>query len=330
MKMKWTAIIILLFLTFLVSAQSDFSKVGTAGAQFLKLGAGARANAMGGAYIGIADNSLAAFWNPAGLTSVDRHDISFSHLSWIAETRHDALAYAHSFSGLGVIALSFLQLGTDDMEIITTQQQEGTGEMFTYRDLAVGLSYARRLTDDFSFGVTVKYIDEQIYLYHARGIAFDVGTQYHSGFHSLTISFAITNFGQDLRFNGDYQNTKVVSGTNTMISQEKKFAAFALPLRFTAGLTYDLLTMENFKSKIAIDGLHFNDYSERIHLGTENWIKDILALRAGYKFSYQEEGLSLGLGVKTQIENFEVGIDYAYSDLGVFDKVDTFSIRFSF
>lgn len=311
-------------------AQSDFDKVGTAGAQFLKLGVGARANGMGGAYLGITNGAEAAFWNPAGLAKIEKRDVDFSHLSWIADIRHDALSYAHHWSGVGVFALSFVQLGAPDMEVTTTQQQEGTGEMFTYRDLAIGLSYARNLTDAFAVGITVKYIDEQIYTYHARGVAFDIGTQYRTGFYSLSISFAISNFGQDLRFGGAYQNTEVVAGTNTMLSQEREFASFPLPLRFSGGLTYDLLNLKSLKSRIALDGLHFNDYSERIHLGSENWIRDILALRAGYKFNYQEEGLTLGLGLQTRIDNFYLRVDYAYSDLGVFDRVDTFSVNFSF
>lgn len=322
--------ILLLALSQLCLATTIKDKVGTSGAQFLKLGVGARAKGMGGAFIGVAGDAQAVFWNPAGLANIENKDLSFSHLSWIAEINHESFAYAQNFRDIGVFALSFIMLGTEDMEVITPKEQEGTGEMFTYRDIAIGLSYARRLTDRFSFGLTLKYIDEQIYTKHARGFGVDLGTQYQTGLGSLTLSMAITNFGQDLRFEGTYFNTEVVPGTNTMLSEERDFERFPLPLKFVIGLTYDIFDGKEFKSKIAFDALHPNDYSERVHLGWESWYKDIVALRMGYKFNYDEEGLCLGFGIKKSIGALDFKIDYAYSDFGVFENVDAFSLGITF
>lgn len=314
----------------LTSAHASFNKVGTSGAQFLKLGVGARGNSMGGAFIAMVDDAEAAYWNPSGLATISKREITLSHLSWIAEINLDALIYAQRISHLGTFAISFIQLGTDDMPVTTTQQQEGTGEMFSYRDLAIGLSYARYLSDAFSVGFTLKYIDEQIYTYHARGLAFDVGTQYQTGFYGLSLAFVIRNFGQDLRFKGSYLNTKVVQGTYTMLSEERKFEAFPLPLQFVAGIRYDLLSNDWIRACFTLDALHFNDYSERIHLGTETYFRDFLALRAGYKFNYQEEGLSLGIGLKSNLYNFKFKLGYGYSDLGTFTTVHSISINFIF
>jgi len=330
MDKKYLAIIGLALFFSIHLAWAGFNKVGTSGAQFLKLGVGARGSSLGGAFVALVDDAEAAYWNPAGLANIGKREVNFSHLSWIAEVNLDALIYAHKIPSFGTLALSFIQLGTKDMPVTTTQQQEGTGEMFTYRDLAIGLSYSRYLSDAFSVGLTMKYIDEQIYSYHARGLAFDVGTQYHIGLQGLCLAFVIRNFGQDLRFNGTYLNTKVVQGTNTMISEERKFEAFPLPLQFVAGIRYDILDNDFIRARVAVDALHFNDYSERIHLGAETWFKDILALRAGYKFNYREEGLSLGMGLKSNLYNFMIKLGYAYSDLGMFQDVHSFSIDFTF
>ena len=328
-KLSFVCILILM-LSQLCSATTIKDKVATSGTQFLKLGVGARARGMGGAFIGVADDAQAVFWNPAGLANIESKDLSFSHLSWIADINHESFAYAQNFSKVGVFAVSAIVLGTEEMDVTTTQSQEGTGETFTYRDLAIGLSYARRLTDKFSFGLTVKYIDEQIYTQHARGFGLDLGTQYQTGLKSLTLSMAITDFGQDLRFKGRYFNTEVVSGTNTMLFEKREFDRFALPLKFVIGVTYDVLEGKEFKSKIAFDALHPNDYSERIHLGWENLYKDILALRVGYKFNYTEEGLCLGFGIKKRLGALYFKIDYAYSDFGVFDNADAFSLGIAF
>jgi hypothetical protein len=331
MKKKLSFVwIFLLVLSQLCWAITVKDKVGTCGAQFLKLGVGARARGMGDAFIGVADDAQAVFWNPAGLANIESKDLSFSHLSWIADVNHESFAYAQNFSNVGVFAVSAIMLGTEDMDVTTTQQQEGTGETFTYRDLAIGLSYARRLTDKFCFGLTLKYIDEQIYIKHARGFGVDVGTQYQTGLKSLTLSMAITNFGQDLRFEGTYFNTEVVSGTNTMLFEKRNFDRFPLPLKFGIGLTYDILEGKEFKSKIAFDVLHPNDYSERIHLGCENWYKDIVAFRLGYKLNYDEEGLCLGFGVKKRIGSLDFKIDYAYSYFGVFENLNAFSLGITF
>jgi len=330
MGKKYLAIISLILFFSNNPAWSGFNKVGTSGAQFLKLGVGARGTSLGGAFAALTDDAEAAYWNPAGLAVIEKREVNFSHLSWIAEVSLDALIYAQKFSRLGTFALSFIQLGTKDMAVTTTQQQEGTGEMFTYRDQAIGLSYSRYLSDAFSVGLTMKYIDEQIYSYHARGLAFDVGTQYQTGLYGMSLAFVIRNFGQDLRFKGSYMNTKVVQGTNTMLSEERNFEAFPLPLQFVAGIRYDILDNDFIRARVAVDALHFNDYSERIHLGAETWFKDILALRAGYKFNYREEGLSLGLGLKSTHHSFLIKLGYAYSDLGVFQDVHSFSIDFTF
>jgi hypothetical protein len=330
MGKKYLAIIGLALFFSIRMAWAGFNKVGTSGAQFLKLGVGARGTSLGGAFAALADDAEAAYWNPAGLANIGKREVNFSHLSWIAEVNLDALIYVQKISQLGTIALSFIQLGTKDMPVTTTQQQEGTGEMFTYRDLAIGLSYSRYLSDAFSVGLTVRYIDEQIYSYHARGLAFDIGTQYHIGLQGLCLAFVIRNFGQDLRFKGSYINTKVVQGTNTMLSEERNFEAFPLPLQFVAGIRYDFLDNDFIRVRVVVDALHFNDYSERIHLGAETWFKDILALRAGYKFNYREEGLSLGIGLQSSLYNFLIKLGYAYSDLGMFQEVHSFSIDFTF
>jgi hypothetical protein len=115
-----------------------------------------------------------------------------------------------------------------------------------------------------------------------------------------------------------------------MLSEERNFEAFPLPLQFVVGIRYDILENDFISARVAVDALHFNDYSERIHLGAETWFKDILALRAGYKFNYREEGLSLGMGLKSNLYDFLIKLGYAYSDLGIFQDVHSFSIDFTF
>jgi hypothetical protein len=309
---------------------SGFNQAGFVGAQFLKIQPGARARGMGGAFSSVSNDPNAVFYNPAGITGIENHSFSVSHLSWIADINYESLVYTINLSGIGNLSLSVAYLGTGDMDVITTEQQDGTGEKFSYSDLAIGLSYARSLTDKFSLGLTVKFVNETIYKFHARGIAFDVGTQYKTGLGSLVISMAMTNFGQDLQFNGTYINTEVVAGTTTMLTEERNFASFALPLNFTLGISYDVVYSKNFKTKLTFDAIHPNDYSERVHMGAETTILNILALRFGYKFNYDVESWSAGLGVSPSFDKLDFNFDFSYSTFNTFGHVSSLSLTIGF
>jgi len=74
---KFTLImIILLFVTSGLIAQefiSDVSKVGTTAAPFLSIEVGSRAIGMGGAFVALANDASALYWNPAGLARMGNH-----------------------------------------------------------------------------------------------------------------------------------------------------------------------------------------------------------------------------------------------------------------
>ena len=108
---------------------------------------------------------------------------------------------------------------------------------------------------------------------------------------------------------------------------------FQLPLTFAISFgmdVLDLISEEHQNSLIlAVDAIHPRDYTERIHLGGEYWFKNMFALRAGYKFNYDEEGLTAGVGLKYTIAGTSIKLDYAYSDLGIFETVSRFSLGLS-
>jgi hypothetical protein len=324
MKKMKTALRTIAFLILSTVSAQAINKVGTVGAPFLKLTVGARYVGMGDAYTCAVSDANAVFCNPAAMTGIEGYDATFSHRSWIAGITHQAAAVVRNVEGMGSFGLGAVMLGADDMEITTTAQQDGTGSYFTYRDIAVSFSYARRLTDKFSTGLTVKYIDQQIYTIHARGWAFDVGTYYWTGFRTLRFGMTIQNFGPDMTPGGSYFDTQV-SG---LIMEEKEFSygEYPLPVKFTVGLAYDFRINEAIQTTLSVDALHPNDYTERAHVGVEGTYMEILALRGGYKINYEEEAFTAGFGLKYRNMVF----DYAYSDVGVFKGTNTFSLGFSF
>lgn len=305
-------------------AQSGLNKVGTAGAQFLKINVSAHAMGMGGAFTAITDDATATFWNPAAMTRIKNFNITFSYTRWIADINHQAVAIAKNFDQFGAIGFSLIRLGTEQMEITTTTQQEGTGEFFSYQDVAIGLSYAKQFTDKFSVGGTIKFIDQQIYTLHARGFAFDIATYYRIGFKTVRLVMALRNFGADIKFGGSYTDT-VVKGLFRE-SRTFDYGEYPLPFTFNLGLAGEVIDYKAMVLTAAIEAIYLNDYTERVNLGMDLKILDIISLRLGYKINHEREDFSTGIGFNYK----NIRFDYAYVNMDVFDNVNTFSVGYSF
>jgi long-subunit fatty acid transport protein len=94
-------VLLLAGLPALAGAAQEFEKVGTIGGQFLKIGIGARATAMGSAFVSVADDASAIYWNPAGVARVSKNVATINHAAWLADTSFTQAAYLlpRRFSG---------------------------------------------------------------------------------------------------------------------------------------------------------------------------------------------------------------------------------------
>ena len=108
-----------------------FRKVGTAGAQFLKIGTGARAVGMGEAFVAVADDASAIWWNPAGvarITMSGESHLTLNHSTWPAQISHEFFGYAFTYRSLpGAYALSSTVLQMDPIPVRTEFSPQGTG-----------------------------------------------------------------------------------------------------------------------------------------------------------------------------------------------------------
>lgn len=359
MKTKVILIITIVLLSFgLVQAQ-EFAKVGTSGAQFLKIAVGARGIGMAEAFDAVCSDASSIFWNPAGLTNIDKNSLMVAHANWLADINYEAAAYARNFRGIGVIGVSFGYLGSGDIEETTVMQQDGTGNFFSASNLTMGVSYARSLTDKFSIGGNIKYVEEKLENEKATAWAVDIGTVYKTGFRSLRMGISIRNFGPELKFSGtyqDYDNGSWVIDDRTGEPEQKEYLPYHMPMTFKVSLAYDLLEQENNFLTIASDLVHPNDNVERLNLGIEWRLYKILALRTGYigplgilgrysdevedestadevayETSNYAQNFSAGVGFNLDLKGFgTVNIDYAYTDYGVLDWVHRASMSINF
>ena len=316
----------------------DFSKVGTASAQFLKIGVGARAMGLGGTFTAIANDVSTIYWNPAGIANLKTTSIGFTHSQWFADISHDFAGVTIPLSSSDYLAVQATSLNTGEQEITTVTQPNGTGVFYDVRDLAIGLSYARQLTDRFSVGLSVKYVMQQLHNESASSITLDIGSYLRTGFHSLIIGMAISNFGGTMQLDG--RDLIVITDLNSEVSGNYNPDArlttqeYPLPLIFRVGLAMDfvggddpIISSEDNRITLAIEGTHLNDNNERINIGGEYSWTETVFVRAGYKFNYDSENWTFGAGFNIPIGGQNIVFDYAFIEFKDLGNVSQFSLE---
>jgi opacity protein-like surface antigen len=318
------------------------SKVGTTAAQFLKIGVGARALGMGSAQVAMMGDISAIYWNPAVLSRMNvGSELTFNHANWLADIDYDFAAGILPIGDLGTFGLSIISLRVPEDIVRTVDFPEGDGRRWDASSIAIGVTFARNLTERFSIGFNAKLIRESIWSASASGFALDVGTLYISEIKGLTLGASISNFGskmqlsgRDLFFNEDPGNN-IGSGPNN-IPSEFRTEDFDLPLTFRIGVAMDVVKTEEIRATAAVDATHPNDNVESVNSGIEISWREILFGRIGYKSlnkalftgdTDSEEGFTWGLGIHYGIVNVgTIKLDYGFADYGRLDNVQYFSL----
>lgn len=317
-----------LILLLAVPGDAVFTKLGMAGAQFLKIGVG-RSTGMGDAFVAVADDASATYWNPAGTALLSRHELLLYHNRWIADINHEYVAFVTP-TDIGNFGFAVTALTMGELEETTIDEPQGTGRFFTASDIAFGVTYARRFTEKFSFGATAKFLEERIWDMVSPGMAFDLGVHYNTGFRNLRLAMAISNFGPDLRYHGkqlqfNYNPPYEWPRTREPLASELLTETYPMPIGFRFGAAYNLLDAANQRLTAAADLIHYNDVNEKVNLGLEANFYG-LSLRGGYvlntDFSYARDlgwmsGLSAGAGVSVHpFGKTAITVDYGYRTLG--------------
>ena len=307
----------------IVPAYSAIKKLAQTGVHLLKIDMSARAAAMGGAYMMVGDGADALFYNPAGITRGENsYTLFVSQTPWIADISYNAAALVVDLGNIGTVGATFITgdygefLGTMVSSDEKGYTDTGMLDIGTY---TFGIGYARDLTNKFALGAHVKYVSQHLGMNlldsgeevenEVSGLAYDIGTIFYPGYKSLRVGMSIRNFAAQYEF------------------QEEPFE---LPLTFTIGAAMDVLDLMGDDHEnallLSVDAVHPRDFTERINVGGEFLFMDMIAIRAGYKYNYDEEGLTLGAGIQYALSGFNVKIDYAYSAMKIFDTVNRVSI----
>ena len=342
MKTLLKSIFIFLLAVLTIRGQSkNLSKVGTTAGTFLEIGVGASANSMGGAFVSVANDASTIYWNVAGIANLVQNEVDFAHTEWLAQTKLDYAALALPLGEFGTLGFSFTSLSMPDMKVRTVELPEGTGEYFSAGDIAVGISYARKLTDRFSVGFTAKYIQESIWHMSSTAFAIDAGTIFRTDlFGGMVIGASISNFGSSMKLQGIDTRTygsvdPAQLGTNDQIPYSIDLTSWSLPLLFRIGVSTNAIKTDNYRWTIAVDALHPNDNYESMNVGTEFAFEDFLFLRAGYQSLFltdAEGGLTFGMGLSSKMlfSTDMVKFNYAFRNFGRLQNINVFSVDVKF
>lgn len=331
--MKHTITILSVLLLLLSSASiwaGNERRIGTAGAQELRIPVGSRGVAMGSSTIANTEGVEAIYWNPAGLATLEGTEAMFTHLPYMADIEVNFGGIATSVEDFGTIAITAKVLSFGDLEETTEEMPNGTGRTFNPTYLVAGITYSRVLTANVQFGVTANVIHEDIFEVSATGMAFDIGFIYDPRWRGLKLGLAIKNYGPDMTFDGiGFERPNDEGRAVTARS-----APFELPSAINIGMAYDFLEVEDSRM-MATANFTSNNFSQDLWQGgVEYTYMENYSLRAGYNYSEQDNwvyGFSFGGGVKFDIgEASQLTLEYAWTETDVFDNNQFFTAKMNF
>jgi len=334
MGIKMKKLLVVLSFILLQNVLAQNPNLGTAGVQFLQIPVSATSEALAGAVVASTGDASSVFANPAGIVQVKNTEVFFSYFKWFEMFDHYAASVVYNVPDYGALGASLSVFSTGKMEVTDEKNPNGTGRYFDASDLALGITYAKYLTDRFRFGVTAKYINQQIWDMTANGFAVDIGTQYIIDFHNLTVAMSMTNFGGDMQFDGS--NLDIIHlkdddfPTSRLTPARLKTDEYPLPLHFQVGVAMDLYRSEIIKIRGSLDASHPNDNKERFLTGAEISFYDRLYLRGGYKYNFDDQKFAFGAGTNFPFADSFVFFDYAYSIYDILPNVHRVSLRFTF
>jgi len=302
---------------------ADFNNVGTTGYTFLEIPVSSRYMALGETGISLQDAGTdGLFINPCLIAfSASNFSLSVNYARWYTETDHQAAGIIYKLPDQSVLGVSALYYDFGDLERTRNPLVSEAGSYvstgtFTAGGIALGLNYARYLTERFAFGFGLKYVREFIDDYASANVIADVGflalTGFSGpGFNDLRIAAALTNFGLDAKY----------------IDQK-----FKMPQQVRLGISAELFSKTADETHFTglVEVVHPNDTGEHIQMGLENQLFRYLVLRAGYKFGYDNENLTFGLGLKFFYKGRQMRFDAAYQAHEYLDSVLRYTLVMEF
>lgn len=313
---------ILVTLAFLAAAIPAFAADKYAG-EFLTHGVGARALGMGSAFVAVADDVTAGYWNPAGVADVSGRAVQFMHAETFGDViNYDTGAGVMPLNGGGAVAVTVVRLAVDDIPFTDFEEDENriyydeAGiTLESDSETALLVSYGRRVSERLRVGGNLKLISKSIADYSCYGAGFDLGAKFDL--------WSGTTLGANLQ-----------DITTTFLSWDTKERELIMPTaKLGAAQRFELPSMGGvltvaadadfrFENRALADEYHVGSISADTHYGAEFMYHDMVGVRGGLSAGQLTAGAGFALGGFT--------VDYAFGKHEYLDSSHRVSASYSF
>tara|TARA_B100000575_G_scaffold111486_1_gene88695 strand:- start:242 stop:1240 length:999 start_codon:yes stop_codon:yes gene_type:complete len=327
-----------IFIVFTLSLSLSQDKIGTSAANFLGISMGSRATALGGAFTSISADASSIFYNPASISKGESNTLSINDTDWFLDSRILFISGNYKINKNIAFGSFLINLDYGNEEITDFENQEGTGTYWSANDLAFGSALSFNLTNEFSIGTTIKYINQRIHNETANSVATDIGIFYLSELKKFSMGFSISNFGLNMILDGKDLYNRIDldpedGGNNETIVAKIKTESWPLPLFLRLGISKQIQVGENISLLSSSDFIIPSDDAEVVCSGIELKMRDLIILRFGYNSTlndYEDEYLTFGFGVKTKLNKIPINIDYSFQNRNLLNQTSTLGLSFSF
>ena len=312
MTRGWFAVALAAVPAMLEAGGLEFAKYA---GEFTAIGVGGRPLGLGGAYAAVASDVTAAYYNPAGLARLDypqfmlMHDERFGSL-----VNYDYAAAAFPVGPAGTVAVTLSRLGVDDIPDTRNAALDINGQpttdpeqfsridparvtYFNTADWVLTGSYAKRHSEDLSYGASVKLIRRDLGTNAATGVGFDVGLQWYMT-HELTLAVSAQDITTTL-LAWDTGRNELVAPT---VKLGAAYGVLALGGMFMPVADFDV----RFENRRSASTFNVGPVSVDAHAGLEYEFRQLVAVRVGYNDVKQ---LTLGAGLRLP----KLAVDYSFA-----------------
>jgi len=336
-----------LLLSFVVIAMSTGSanaqmRVSTA-VPFLLIAPDARASGMGDVGAGLADNATALYWNPAGLAFQTGKQVNLTHSYWLPQFNsdlfYDYLAFKwgdeEKFGGTIGAAITYLNLGEF---LYTLENSPDPVGKFTSFEYAIALAYATKLSPDWGFGGTLRYIQSSLSSGIkvgqeqksgvARSVSFDISalwkpdSTYIEGIgDALTVGFNLANIGPRVQY-VDVTQADPLPTLLRVGASYKLYKDDFNDLTFAADISKLLVKRDTNNTVHSLPKAFITSWDENtgrslmFASGIEYWYDNVVALRSGYYVEGERVGgreyMTFGAGLKYDVYDFDFSYIYTF------------------
>lgn len=308
--MRLLSVIIIVLSLVTSSFAGGFAKYA---GEFLTVGGGSRSFAMGGAYVAVANDVTAGFWNPAGLVNAEGLQFHFTHTrQFISSIQHDYISVSNKFDNETTLGISMLRLGTSDIpnvpasagifnaqgELIDIEDSKIT--YFNTADYAFLFSYAKNYTQNISVGANAKIIYRNFSSESAYGIGFDAGLQYN-WYPDLTVGLMLRDITTTMMAWSTGEKEYITPSIRGGVSYKYVLEDWDLFFRPSMDLGV-LLESRESAAQFNVGPISFDSF-----WGFETGYANTIFLRLGYDDLERFNG---GLG----LEITKFGVDYSYTN----------------